>query len=83
MKSIFSQIQLALSVGEKDLITIAIYDITGQRLITLLNNQLEEGKHHISWDGKTASGSMIKPGMYFVRMVGSTSIQNKTIVIME
>ena len=44
-------------------VTIALYDIAGRRMTTLLNGSQDQGMHQLSWN----SGSL-KRGMYFIRL---------------
>ena len=45
---------------------VAILDVTGRRVTTLIDRALPIGAHHAVWDGKTASGRAAASGVYVV-----------------
>ena len=50
-------------------VTLNIYDITGQLVKTLIDNQnLEARYHHIIWDGTNNQNQSISSGTYFLRL---------------
>jgi endoglucanase len=49
-------------------VDISIYNIAGQRVITLSNQIYTSGEYSVSWDGEGADGNMIADGFYFCRM---------------
>lgn len=63
--------------------TISVYNIRGQLIRTLVNNQkLSPGEHTVAWDGKTDSGQPVAAGVYFYKMsYGYFSSKGKMIMI--
>ncbi len=61
------------SVGLQ-LVELAVFDIQGRRLRTLLDRSIPAGRYTVEWDGKLADGSSAASGVYFARLqVGSES----------
>lgn len=50
------------------LVQISVYDILGQRVRLLLNENKGIGNHVIQWDGKNDKGQDLPSGTYFVQM---------------
>jgi len=51
---------------DNGLTTVAIYNIKGQLILTLINDQkLSTGEHSFNWDGKTNSGQTTAAGIYY------------------
>jgi len=48
-------------------VTLALYDMQGRRLATLVEGLLPAGRHQAMWNG-TAGGRSAPAGIYFVRM---------------
>ncbi|MCD4828129.1 MAG: T9SS type A sorting domain-containing protein [Candidatus Cloacimonetes bacterium] len=48
--------------------TLAVYNVRGQRVRSLVNEPLEAGTHSVVWDGKNTSGEPVASGVYFVRL---------------
>jgi hypothetical protein len=49
-------------------VKLAVFDLMGRELKTLLNGRQSAGSHTIEWDGKDQSGNPVGSGVYFVRM---------------
>ncbi|MBI3765482.1 MAG: T9SS type A sorting domain-containing protein [Ignavibacteriales bacterium] len=47
---------------------VAIYDVLGQQVATLLTGLVEAGSHELEWDGRDSRGLQVPTGIYFVRM---------------
>lgn len=62
--------------------TLKVYDLLGNVITTLVDNQLDAGVHKISWDGTNAGGSRINGGTYIYRlMVGDQILSGKMMLI--
>jgi hypothetical protein len=59
---------LTFDVAQTGNVTIAVYDVSGRLLVTLLNARVEVGRHTVEWNGKNANGSLVPSGIYFYRM---------------
>lgn len=47
---------------------LAIYDVGGRRLATVLRASLAAGRHSAAWDGKGPEGRRVRAGLYFARL---------------
>jgi hypothetical protein len=52
-------------------VNLAVYDVTGSLVKTLVNGPLEAGSHSVVWDSKNDSGSEVTSGIYFYRLTHS------------
>jgi len=52
-------------------VEIVIYNILGQRVITLVKERKYPGKHQVTWDGKDDAGNDMASGIYFYKMTFS------------
>jgi hypothetical protein len=50
-------------------VTIAIYNVSGQRMKTLINDNMDAGYHVVHWDGRSQDGQRVGNGVYFCQMV--------------
>jgi hypothetical protein len=48
---------------------VAVYDTAGRLVRTLLSDNLEQGRHRVTWDGVDESFSPVANGVYFFRIV--------------
>jgi hypothetical protein len=49
-------------------VTLAIYDLLGRRVTTLVSTIQAKGSHQVLWNGTDATGTTIASGVYFVQM---------------
>jgi hypothetical protein len=47
---------------------LRIYDSQGKVIITLLQGRFSSGKQTLVWDGRTANGVDVAPGVYIIRL---------------
>ena len=67
-------------VPENCHVRITIYNIQGQIVKTVVDNELPAGEYEASWDGKDKSGGCVSNGIYFYKMeVGKSGIFKKMI----
>lgn len=49
-------------------LTLAIYNLKGQKVRTLFNSEFTSGYHSINWDGRDYTGTQVASGIYFARL---------------
>jgi arabinan endo-1,5-alpha-L-arabinosidase len=49
-------------------VRLAIYDVLGKRIKTLMNGQQPAGRYHVAWDGTDEQHLELPAGVYFCRM---------------
>ena len=60
---------IGLTLPETAMVSIAIYDISGKLINTVVeNSHLSEGYHEVTWNGRTSSGEPAAAGIYFCRL---------------
>lgn len=45
-------------------VAVAVYDVAGRRVVTLLDRSLPAGNHSVRWDGRRADGTAAATGRY-------------------
>ena len=51
--------------------TLALYDVRGRRVVTLVDRDETAGKHELRWDGRDGAGGRTSPGMYLLRIAAA------------
>ncbi len=49
-------------------ITLAVYNMRGQRVRTLMDHRMDKGIHQVVWDGKNDKGMRVSAGVYLCRL---------------
>lgn len=63
-----SQTNITFRVKNNSLIKIDIYNVLGQKVVNLINDEFIAGQYSINWDGKNSYGNKANSGVYFIRM---------------
>lgn len=63
-----STTSITYSLPESAHVEIAVYSTTGQRIVTLVNEEKAAGNHQISWNAKNSAGRSIPSEIYLYRM---------------
>ena len=62
-------------------VEIAVYNLKGQRVRTLLHAQQNPGRYTVSWDGKSTSGLNVSSGVYLVRMQAGNFVSVRKVLL--
>jgi hypothetical protein len=62
---------------------VSIYDVDGRRVASLYHGDLRAGTHEFTWQGRSADGSSMQSGVYFVRARVAGKILTRRAVLLE
>jgi hypothetical protein len=62
--------------------TLAIYDVTGRRVNTLLSRFLPQGPHSVRWDATDERGARVAGGVYFLRLAAAGRTLVRSVVVL-
>ncbi|MFN0158703.1 MAG: immunoglobulin domain-containing protein [Bacteroidota bacterium] len=79
---------ISYGLSEDATVSIAIYDILGQQVITLADEFQSTGNYTVLWDGRDIQGTNVGSGVYFYRMSavginGATFTALKKMILMK
>lgn len=60
---------IKFSLHQAGSVNLEVYNIRGQRVKTLVSDDLEAGNHQITWNGTDDNGRNVSSGIYFTRLV--------------
>ncbi len=63
--------------------TLSIYNITGQRVATLVDGKQPAGHHIARWNGHDDAGKTLASGIYFARLDAGTFSQTKKLMMLK
>ena len=64
-------------------VIISIYNIVGQEVRTLLNEDQDYGVHSITWNGVDQYGKSMATGVYFARLSTGSFSQTKKMLLLK
>ncbi|MBT4332649.1 MAG: T9SS type A sorting domain-containing protein [Candidatus Cloacimonetes bacterium] len=59
---------ISFSIPEETKVDLSIYNIKGQKIKSLLGDQISAGEHSIVWNGVDASGKKVGSGIYLYKL---------------
>jgi len=75
--------QIEYSVPESGYVTVAIYDVAGRLVQTLVDGVVESGYHSIVWDGRDSAGHTVSAGLYIYSLKGDHVAITRKMVMMK
>ncbi|MFL3006428.1 MAG: lamin tail domain-containing protein, partial [Candidatus Neomarinimicrobiota bacterium] len=74
--------EISFTMSIQDRAILSIYNIKGQKVATIMDSQMQPGKHTLTWSGKDSMGREVSSGMYFYKLtVGKINYQRKLILL--
>ena len=58
-----------LALTKAGAVNVRLYDLSGRLVHTLQQAALSNGRYALSWDGRTAAGQLVPPGVYLLGVV--------------
>ncbi|HDY89540.1 MAG TPA: T9SS type A sorting domain-containing protein [bacterium] len=74
---------IEFSISEAGFVTLYIYNITGQKINTLISGNMYPGTHSILWNGRNEKGNSISSGMYLLLLRTNYRIKSHRIMLMK
>jgi glucose/arabinose dehydrogenase len=64
-------------------VELSVYNLSGQRVVTLVDEMRDQGAHQIRWDGMDAAGRDVATGMYIYRMATGGHVQTRKLLLLR
>lgn len=67
---------IQFAVNKDNLVQLNVYNLRGEKVRTLVQDQLPANEYNIVWDGKSDAGQNVSSGQYFARLrIGKEVVQ--------
>jgi hypothetical protein len=75
---------IPFSLNKTEQITLAVYDVSGKLITTLINDQsYAQGKYTASWNGMDNSGAMAASGIYLYQLKAGNRIESRKMLLVK
>jgi flagellar hook assembly protein FlgD len=71
------------AIGSPIHTTLKIYNILGQEVKTLVDEEQEAGHYTATWDGRNEDGASISSGIYFYRIEAGRFVQTRKMLLLR
>jgi len=75
--------RIVYSTARAGHVSLAVYDLTGRRVRTLVDGHVGVGEHFALWDGRGDDGTRTASGVYFARYVGGDVVDTAKLVLIK
>jgi hypothetical protein len=74
---------IRFSLGSRENVTLAVYDLGGRLVRTLASGSREIGSHTVTWDGRDNAGRPVSSGVYFYRLDAGKFSDTRKMVLLK
>jgi len=64
-------------------VSLAIYDLSGRRIVELISEDMPRGIHEVEWRGKESGGQPVASGVYFYRLESEDFSQTRKMTLLK
>jgi flagellar hook assembly protein FlgD len=64
-------------------VTLKVYNILGQKVLTLVDENQDAGLKVVTWDGKDREGRDLASGIYFYELKAGNAREAKRMVLLK
>jgi len=68
--------QIGFELAERSHVRLAVFDIAGREVASLVDGVWEAGSHVASWSGRSSGGNLVRGGVYFARITAQSLTGN-------
>ncbi|MFH1374079.1 MAG: FlgD immunoglobulin-like domain containing protein, partial [bacterium] len=71
------------SLSERSHVEIAIFNLLGQKVRTVVDQSKQAGQYQTEWDGRDESGQPVASGVYFSSMKTGNSVTSRKMLLLK
>jgi uncharacterized protein (TIGR02145 family) len=75
--------QIKFSLPDDGFVTLKIFNVTGQLVKTLVNENMTPGNHTIEWNATNDLGNNLPTGIYFYRLQAGSLVKTSKMIYMK
>ncbi|MDP2807953.1 MAG: FlgD immunoglobulin-like domain containing protein [bacterium] len=77
------QTTISYQTSKSEMVNLKVYNIAGQTVKTLVNEDKKAGSYEIRWDGKDECGNLVASGVYFCQLKAGEKIVTKRMMLLR
>jgi hypothetical protein len=64
-------------------VTLEVYNLVGQRVVTLVESEKKAGTYTVTWDGRDSTGHRVPSGTYLYRLRTGEQVQTRKMLLVK
>jgi M6 family metalloprotease-like protein len=78
-----TMILYSIAPGDPVLTNLAIFNVLGQKVATLVDEVQSPGTYSVTWEGRDDSGAKVASGVYFYRLVHGEQAEARKMILLK
>ncbi len=74
---------IAYQLAQASTVSLKVYSITGQEVVTLVSSNQAAGEYTVQWNGTDVHGQTVSSGIYIYRIQAGKFVESKTMFFMK
>ncbi|MFQ6617731.1 MAG: T9SS type A sorting domain-containing protein [Fidelibacterota bacterium] len=74
---------IGIDLPRRSKVKLAVYNLLGREIATLVNENMNAGSYSISWDGTDDRGEAVASGIYLYKLESKDRIQTRKLLLMK
>jgi hypothetical protein len=62
-------------------VVVEIFNVRGQKIRTVMAQELTPGRHTIQWDGRSDRGELVGAGLYVLRLQAGPAVETRKLIV--
>lgn len=75
--------EISFALPQDGRVDLSIYNVLGQRVVSLVSRHMEAGRHTVTWDGRDANGNTASSGIYFYRIQANDFVDTRKMTLLK
>jgi len=71
------------SIPRNELVSLVVYNLLGQKVVTLVNAEFGAGNYNVVWNGKNDFGTKVSSGIYIYQLTAGEFVTSKKMILMK
>ncbi len=77
------QTTVRFGIASRQHVELAVYNLAGQKVKTLVSQPLDAGSHSLTWDGRDEAGQTVASGVYLYQLKTNREALTRRLVLMR
>jgi len=78
-----SSTKIGFALPAESNVQLAVYDVTGRKVRTLVSGTRSAGRHVAEWNAQDEAGRAVAPGVYFVKMLAGSHEETRKLTVLR
>ena len=75
--------QIGFALPQNSKVELVIYNILGEKVKVLIDNEMTAGTHSVVWNGRNENGTEVSSGMYLYRLITMSNQTTKKMIFLK